>query len=198
VKILLLSPNPQGLFPTFARHSDEVTVLNERLDDAFLTASSFDLIVSYGYRYILRGLILEKYRDKIVNLHISYLPWNAGADPNFWSFFEGSPKGVTIHLIDAGVDTGDIIAQRLVDFSEEETLQTTYKKLQAAIEALFSEIWPALRIGKASRTKQTGAGSRHLVRDKASHMLNLPLGWDTPVSDVERLGEKHRKGEGLI
>lgn len=49
-----------------------------------------------------------------MNLHISYLPWNKGADPNFWSCIDGTPAGVTLHHIDAGVDTGDIIAQALM------------------------------------------------------------------------------------
>jgi len=37
------------------------------------------------------------------------------ADPNVWSFIEKTPKGVSIHYLDAGIDTGDIIAQKLVE-----------------------------------------------------------------------------------
>ena len=48
--------------------------------------NSFDFIVSYGYRHILSKNILDLLPNKIINLHISYLPYNRGADPNFWSF----------------------------------------------------------------------------------------------------------------
>ena len=43
---------------------------------------------------------------------MSYLPWNRGADPNFWSILEDTPKGVTIHIMDESIDTGDILYQK--------------------------------------------------------------------------------------
>ena len=71
--------------------------------------SGFDLVVSFGYRYILKGELVANECLPIVNLHISYLPFNRGAHPNFWAFFDSTPTGVTIHLIDEGIDTGDIL-----------------------------------------------------------------------------------------
>src|SRR5688500_18057136 len=73
-----------------------------------------DLIISYSYRHIIKKDVLAKYPGKFINLHIAYLPFNRGADPNLWSVIEGTPSGVTIHVIDDGIDTGPIIAQRLV------------------------------------------------------------------------------------
>jgi len=40
------------------------------------------------------------------------LPYNKGSHPNFWSFIENSPKGVSIHEIDEGIDTGKLIASK--------------------------------------------------------------------------------------
>lgn len=61
-----------------------------------------------------------------------------GSDPNFWSFIEKIPKGVTIHYLDAGVDTGNIIVQERVQFNEnQEMLASSYQKLHITIQQLF-------------------------------------------------------------
>ena len=71
-------------------------------------------------------------------MRISFLPWNKGAHPNFWSFYENTPKGVSIHLIDKGIDTGPIIYQKIVKFSKnEETFEQTYSVLKNEIEDLL-------------------------------------------------------------
>jgi methionyl-tRNA formyltransferase len=137
-----------------------------------------DLIVSYGYRHILRDLSIPA-----VNLHISLLPWNRGADPNLWSWMDNTPKGVTLHWIDEGIDTGDIIAQVEVAMGDE-TLTTSYAKLKRSAEALFMEYWDAIKDGTAPRRKQDGCGSFHRAKDKPA----LPDGWDTRCTELTPLG----------
>ena len=78
----------------------------------------YDFVVSYGYRHILKGDLINSSDCPIFNLHISYLPYNRGAHPNFWSFYDNTPAGVTIHLIDEGVDTGPIVSQKYVYFNK--------------------------------------------------------------------------------
>ena len=59
-----------------------------------------------------------------------------------WSFLEDTPKGVTIHYIDEGIDTGDIIVQKEVFIDEDkETLKSSYEILNKEIQALFKENW---------------------------------------------------------
>ena len=70
-----------------------------------------DHVISFGYKHIIKENIINACKNKIINLHISYLPYNKGANPNFWSFLDNTPKGVTIHYIDKGIDTGDILLQ---------------------------------------------------------------------------------------
>ena len=53
---------------------------------------------------------------KIINLHISYLPYNKGAHPNFWSFADNTPSGVTIHEVNENLDSGNIIFQKKIEF----------------------------------------------------------------------------------
>ena len=99
----------------------------------------YDFIISFGYRHIIKKDIIDLFPDKIINMHISYLPYNKGADPNLWSYLENSPKGVTIHKIDAGLDTGDILLQKNVQDNIEDTLKTSYDRLINEIVSLFNE-----------------------------------------------------------
>jgi methionyl-tRNA formyltransferase len=139
------------------------------------------IAVSHGYRLILRRDVLDRF--PVVNLHISYLPYNRGADPTLWSVLEDTPAGVTIHHIDEGVDTGDLIARRRVAFDDAtDTLATAYAKLQAEMAALFAEHWPAISAGTAAREPQPPGGSSHKVADRAAVEHLLTDGWDTPLA----------------
>jgi len=190
MKILVLSPYPERLAGTFAAAGDGVLATTDPIDLAYCRASSVDWIVSYGYRHMLRSPLLAEYRRRAVNLHVSYLPWNRGADPNFWAWFDGTPKGVTIHVIDEGLDTGDIVEQELVTFSSSETLTSSYEALRRKVEALFDRVWPALRGGEIAGRRQEGSGSVHRSADKSALFERLSQGWDTPVLEVAALGEE--------
>jgi len=103
--------------------------------------NDFDLIVSFGYRHIIDKKILLNLKKPIVNLHMSYLPYNRGAHPNYWSLVENTPSGITIHEIDQGIDTGPIIFQKKIKFNTSlkpyNTFKKTYKILKKEIEKLF-------------------------------------------------------------
>ena len=196
VRVLVLSPQGERIAGTFARENDTIVVHDGEIDPAFLAANAIDMVVSYGYRRILKCDVVAARGGRIVNLHISLLPWNRGADPNFWSFFYSTPKGVTIHEIDEGVDTGALLAQREVRFAAGETLATSYEKLRRDVEALFDATWRDIKDGRCEARSQTGAGSYHRARDKEMFMPSLPNGWETPVADVEALGRRVRARRG--
>ena len=74
----------------------------------------------------------------MINLHISYLPYNRGAHPNFWSWVKNTPKGVSIHFISEKIDAGDIIFQRKINFPNDNiTFRKSYNMLRAELDALF-------------------------------------------------------------
>jgi methionyl-tRNA formyltransferase len=139
------------------------------------------LVVSHGYRRILRRDVLDHLPDRVINLHIALLPYNRGADPTLWSVLEDTPAGVTIHYIDEGVDTGDVIAQRAVELTGDDTLATAYARLQDEMVTLFAEQWPAISAGTNERTPQPPGGTAHRVADRAAVEHLLTDGWDTPV-----------------
>jgi methionyl-tRNA formyltransferase len=191
MKVLFLGPPPppegEATLPPVATHiarTDQLIVASDRLTPAFLDAHQPDFLVSHGYRHILKPEVLARFPGRAVNLHISLLPWNRGADPNLWSFLDDTPKGVSIHHIDPGVDTGDLIVQTVVSFGPHETLRTSYERLQQEIIALFCEHWPDIRDGRAPGRAQQGPGTSHRLRDKEPWVGLLTKGWETPVASL--------------
>ena len=135
-------------------------------DARIASTQGYDLVVSFGYRHILKPAVIDSSPAPIINLHVSYLPWNRGAHPNFWSFFDCTPSGVSIHLVDAGVDTGPILYQRYVNFAgDETTFARTYDRLIAEIEALFVENIDAIVAGSYRPMPQRRQGSYHRAAD---------------------------------
>ena len=147
------------------------------------STEGFDFAISFGYKHILMKSIIESSKAPIINLHISYLPWNRGAHPNFWSFFDCTPSGVSIHLIDEGVDTGPILYQRYVNFVKEQTtFSLTYKQLILEIESLFRENLPSIIAGNYKPMAQRRQGSYHKVADLPSEFSC----WDSNIQDEVR------------
>ena len=117
------------------------------------------------------GLILKSELIKIpslgcINFHCSYLPYNRGKNPNVWPIIEGTPAGITLHYIDEGIDTGDIIAQKQIPIESIDTAGTLYQKLVSEFIDLFKDTWPKIRSGKAKRIKQEDSKATfHYARD---------------------------------
>lgn len=183
MNVLVLGYMPSPASPVIMEHGCTVLEHSEPVNLDFLRKNKIDFAVSYRYRHIVSEPVIEFLNEKIINLHISLLPWNRGADPNLWSFLEDTPKGVTIHYIDKGLDTGDIIIQKELFFqSENETLETSYTKLNFEIIELFKQVWPLIFNDTAPRYKQQPVGSVHTLKDKEKYMYLLAdKGWKTPV-----------------
>jgi methionyl-tRNA formyltransferase len=127
---------------------------------------NFDIAVSVLFGYILQPDLLALPSAGCINLHPSLLPYNRGAHPNVWSIIEGTPAGTTLHYIDAGIDTGDIIAQREVPVEPTDTGATLYRRLELASLELFSESWPVVCAGNVPRLAQDpAAGTTHRAAD---------------------------------
>ena len=122
--------------------------------------------VSVSFGYILRTQCLSLFPRGCINLHPSLLPYNRGQSPNIWSIVEGTPSGVTLHYMDGGVDTGDIIEQRDVPKYSTDTGETLYRRLLEASVQLFQEAWPAFKSGRSARRTQSTEGvSCHRAAD---------------------------------
>ena len=101
-----------------------------------------DLVVIFNYRHVLKKEILRNLKRPAINLHISYLPYNRGCHPNFWSFIENSPKGVTIHEVDKGLDTGPILEQEVIDIDLLDNFNILSKKLKFLSPIIAFMLYP--------------------------------------------------------
>ncbi len=121
-----------------------------------------DYVVSCGYRHIVPEEILDIPSEGCLNLHSSYLPYNRGANPNVWSIVDDTPAGVTIHWMDSGIDTGDIIARERVSIEFSDTGKDLYERLEDAQVELFQEVWPKILSGELAELSQSEeAGTSH-------------------------------------
>tara|TARA_B110000003_G_C16642640_1_gene530765 strand:+ start:185 stop:760 length:576 start_codon:yes stop_codon:yes gene_type:complete len=188
LKVLFLGEIYNPVYEWLIKNGESVFCYNKKFDLDFIRKNKFDFLISYGYRYIISEDVLLFFKEKAINLHISLLPYNRGSDPNFWSFLEKSPKGVTIHLIDIGLDTGDILVQKEIKInSKKYSLKTSYDLLKFEIENLFFKNWNSIKNQKIIPKKQKGKGSFHLKKDiQKYNYLIQKNGWDTMCNKIEK------------
>lgn len=186
--IYLTNPNVNDLdvIPPFLESfGDRVVIRTRRVDLDFVQDNNIGFIVSDRPQFLIRRPVLEHLPRRIVNLHPSFLPWCRGYHPNFWSITKNLPHGVSLHFLDEGIDTGDIIAQTRCHYSENDTLRQTYDRLRNLMVELFKACWPEIRAGTmTARPQDLQAGCLHYRRDFDDQLEHLPKGWDTSVKEI--------------
>jgi methionyl-tRNA formyltransferase len=123
-----------------------------------LAALHPDLLVVVAYGRILGQDLLELAPFGAVNVHASLLPRWRGAAPIQWALAEGDAEtGVTIMRMDAGLDTGDVLLQRVLPILAEDTSETLHDRLSGlGAEALVTAL-PLLEAGRLTPVRQDGA-----------------------------------------
>lgn len=105
-----------------------------------LEALDVQLIVLAGYMRLIGATLLEVYPGRIVNIHPSKLPEFPGKDAILRAYESGAAEtGVTVHYVDAGMDTGPIIAQRVVEITPGDTLELLEEKMHFVEHGLYIE-----------------------------------------------------------
>jgi methionyl-tRNA formyltransferase len=117
-----------------------------------------DAIIVVGYGRIIPQWMIDLPRLGNLNLHASLLPKYRGAAPIQWAIANGeSITGVTTMRIDAGLDTGDILMQREMAISLEDTAETLGPKLASIGADLMVETLRGLETGQVRPTPQDHA-----------------------------------------
>ena len=165
--ILLLSNNDNVKLLKDKLDKDyEVVLYHDKVTPEYIKELNPEIVISYNYSHIVKEDVIDLMGDKIINMHCSLLPWNKGASPNLWSFIDDTPKGVTIHVLEKGLDTGRLLLQEEVTFDEEtETLASSYNKLQETIVDLLVSNLEDILDGNIFPTEQKGEGSYHRTSD---------------------------------
>jgi methionyl-tRNA formyltransferase len=155
---------------------------NRKLTNSILK-KDFILIVSFGYKKILKKNLLKKLKRPVINLHMSYLPYNRGAYPNMWSFINNTPKGVSIHEIDSKIDNGPIIFRKKISFKNEQnqTLKSTYEILFEEIENLFIKNFYKILENKYKKIYNRKKISLNFKKDKPKKIKN----WNIKIKNLK-------------
>lgn len=144
-----------------------------------------DVIVVAAFGQILPESVLEIPPLGCVNVHSSLLPKYRGAAPIQWAVIDGEKEtGVTTMMMDAGLDTGDILEQTVVPIEPDETGGSLHDKLSLAGAGLIVSTLEKLQAGTAVRTPQTEEGTCY------ARMLNKAMGdidWSMDGEAIERL-----------
>ena len=143
---------------------------------------NYDLILSYGYRKLIKKKFLDILPRPPINLHLSYLPYNKGSHPNYWSFKEKTPAGISIHEVDSGIDTGRVIFRKKIKFKNNQklTLQNTYASLKKEMMKLFVYNFKKILNNNYKSFKPLGKGTFHKKKELPKAIKN----WDKKISEI--------------
>ncbi len=138
-------PSPSPVKESAVKHGLEVyqpQKLRDREAVEVLKGYESDLIVVAAFGQILPSEVLRLPPHGCINVHASLLPEYRGAAPIQWAILDGKKKtGITIMQMDEGLDTGDILLQKKVSISREETGGSLFEKLSAeGKEALLNAL----------------------------------------------------------
>lgn len=151
---------------------------------AFLRGLTPDAGAICAFTRLLRTGVLEAFPLGVLNLHPSLLPNYRGPSPTVWEFWNREPTGgVTIHFVDDGEDTGDIVAQEQIFIPEGAAGNAHLARCLAAGARLLDESLAALRDGTVVRRPQ-----RHLRCACRARYINAGeavVDWSaTPIEQV--------------
>lgn len=129
--------------PTFvvelAQHPDRAA-WDVALTEA-VAAHQPDLVVAAGFMKILGPAFLHRFAGRIVNTHPALLPAFPGPHPVADALAHGvRVTGATVHLVDTGVDTGPILAQRAVEVLPDDTEQRLHERIKVVERQLLVEV----------------------------------------------------------
>ena len=145
-----------------------------------------DVIVVVAFGQILPKEILDIPRLGCVNVHASLLPKFRGAAPIQWSIIDGEEvTGVTTMLMDAGLDTGDMLLKAEIPMDPKETGGSLHDKLAAVGGELLEKTLIGLEAGTIVPEKQDDSQAGEYAR-----MLDKELGhidFNQPAVVIERL-----------
>lgn len=119
--------------------------------------ANVDLIVLAGFMVVVPAMIIEKYRNKIINIHPSLIPSFCGQGYYGLHVHEAALKkgvkvsGATVHFVDEGTDTGPIIMQKAVEVKNDDTPQTLQRRIMEQAEwIIMPKVIDAIAAGRVS------------------------------------------------
>jgi phosphoribosylglycinamide formyltransferase 1 len=108
---------------------------------AWLEEHGVRLVVLAGYMHLLTPAFLDRFPDAVVNVHPSLLPAFPGAHAVEEQLAAGvAESGVTVHIVDEGVDSGPILAQERVSILATDTPESLHERIKSVEHRLLPEV----------------------------------------------------------
>jgi len=141
-----------------------------------------DLIAVAAYGQILPQSILDLPRFGCLNVHASLLPRYRGAAPIQWAILNGDPEtGVTLMKMDAGMDTGAIVAQESTPIQPEDTSEALHDRLATLGAGLLLRAIPDYVAGRIQIRSQPSEGVSYAPKIKKQ---DGQIDWNQPASAI--------------
>jgi len=187
-----ISTNPQGAsqttFASVARQMRLPSFAPEHTDDLALIGAlaglAPDLFLSAGYGLILTPMLLSIPRLLAANFHASLLPFYRGRHPVFWALrHEERWVGVTVHAMDSGVDTGDILYQERVQTRWDDSVASLYGRIMDRSVELVPRLLQDASYNTIPRRLQSpDLGSRY----SKTTAQDFRIDWSWPARKIRR------------
>ncbi|WP_429181066.1 formyltransferase family protein [Aeromonas salmonicida] len=164
-----------------------ITKNNEELSVILKEHQNVYIGLSLWWPFLLSPEVINYIPLGIVNTHPGLLPFGRGKHPNFWSIVEKTPFGVTLHLINKGIDSGPVLLQKEIKVSWDDTGESLYKKATHEIINLFIDNYHLIRVGQIRTTEQNILNGTFHVSSEILEKSHLDLSEPMKVSDLLNL-----------
>lgn len=127
-------------------------------DEFFHKVSGYgcDLFVSMSFNQIFRQRLIGHPRLQTINCHAGKLPFYRGRNILNWALINDEKEfGITVHYVDEGIDTGDILTQRLFPITDQDNYATLLERAYQGCAELLYETVKQLQAGQTMRTPQS-------------------------------------------
>jgi methionyl-tRNA formyltransferase len=157
--------------------------LYKNLDEWMYAKPKCDIIISVQYHEILKPEHINIAGEIAINLHMAPLPEYRGCNQFSFAIIDNAKEfGTTLHKIDTGIDSGDIIAENRFDIAENIDVTTLYRNTYIKSVELFSSEIPKIITGNYILTPQSSyKGKRkstfHL-RKEIDEIKKINISWD--------------------
>jgi methionyl-tRNA formyltransferase len=122
---------------------------------SFLVSACCDIFVSMSFNQIFKNNVINIPSGKTINCHAGKLPYYRGRNILNWALINDEKDfGVTVHYVDDGIDTGDIILQRIYDISDEDSYSTLLDRSYFYCADLLIDAIKIIQSGKVDRLSQ--------------------------------------------
>ena len=139
-----------------------------------------DVNLSIAYDQIF-GAAIRETAGWFLNVHAGKLPAYRGRNIINWAIINGETEiGVTVHLVDHGIDTGDILLQRVLPIAWTDTYGDVLARVVREIPSLVVEALQLIASGKADPRPQEGSGTYFGGRREGDEWID----WSQPSADV--------------